>query len=191
MPSLSLQLKDIPDEGLHLSRRMELSDLGLRGEEFTIQTPLTLAVQVFRIGKQARAEGSLCGAVFYECVRCLREFEDKHNIAFTVLFQESNQDSRQEEKGKSQDTKDTLETERFPMANGQLELGEMLREHLILMAPMKPLCQSDCLGLCPVCRFNRNITNCGCQEIKTVSPFSNLPQLINVNDHANIKKSTI
>ncbi|NKB81178.1 MAG: hypothetical protein GKS05_04675 [Nitrospirales bacterium] len=182
MPSLNLQLKDIPDEGLDLTRGIALSDLGLRGEEFTIQAPLDLTVQLLRVGKQARAQGSIYGSVFYECVRCLGKFEHRSNIAFTVLFQESEQDSQQHSNDTSQEVKETVQIERFSMVNGQLELGDMLREQLILMAPMNPLCTPDCLGLCQVCRSNRNVKKCGCQEMGMASPFSTLRQLINTHD---------
>jgi uncharacterized protein len=46
----------------------------------------------------------------------------------------------------------------------KIDLGEVVREQLYLALPMKPLCQEDCKGLCPVCGGNRNRENCTCQQ---------------------------
>ena len=45
-----------------------------------------------------------------------------------------------------------------------IDLGEVVREQLYLALPMKPLCQEDCKGLCPVCGGNRNREACTCQQ---------------------------
>lgn len=45
-----------------------------------------------------------------------------------------------------------------------IDLGEVVREQLYLALPMKPLCQEDCKGLCPVCGVNRNRETCACQQ---------------------------
>jgi len=47
----------------------------------------------------------------------------------------------------------------------KIDLREVVREQLYLALPMKPLCQEDCKGLCPVCGVNRNRETCTCQEV--------------------------
>jgi uncharacterized protein len=44
----------------------------------------------------------------------------------------------------------------------QLDLGEVVREQVLLALPLKPLCREDCRGLCPTCGRNRNQFPCGC-----------------------------
>ncbi len=46
----------------------------------------------------------------------------------------------------------------------KIDLGEVIREQLYLALPMKPLCQEQCKGLCPVCGANRNRETCHCQQ---------------------------
>jgi uncharacterized protein len=43
-----------------------------------------------------------------------------------------------------------------------LELGDILREHILLSLPMQRVCSDACKGICPVCGQNRNQVNCGC-----------------------------
>jgi len=45
-----------------------------------------------------------------------------------------------------------------------LETDPILIEQLQLNIPMKPLCQEDCQGLCPVCGADKNAVECSCSE---------------------------
>jgi uncharacterized protein len=46
--------------------------------------------------------------------------------------------------------------------DGGLELGEVLREHILLSLPMQHVCSEACRGICPQCGKNRNQGDCGC-----------------------------
>ena len=45
-----------------------------------------------------------------------------------------------------------------------LDLTEGLGQALLGALPIAILCKEDCLGICPLCRVNRNIINCSCAE---------------------------
>lgn len=47
-------------------------------------------------------------------------------------------------------------------AHHQLDLAEVLRQAVLLEAPLHPLCRADCAGLCPHCGANLNDAPCGC-----------------------------
>src|SRR5918912_1593773 len=63
-------------------------------------------------------------------------------------------------------------------ANHTLDLGEAIRQHVLMAAPLQPLCRPDCCGLCPECGHNRNEGPCACQPDLESSPFAALRQLI-------------
>lgn len=44
-----------------------------------------------------------------------------------------------------------------------LDLQDILREHILLSMPMQRVCSPGCLGICPACGQNRNLTLCKCQ----------------------------
>jgi len=50
-----------------------------------------------------------------------------------------------------------------------LDLGEDVRQYLILAVPQKLLCSDDCRGLCPQCGVNRNRVRCNCST-KEIDP---------------------
>ena len=44
----------------------------------------------------------------------------------------------------------------------QIDFELMLREQFQLLLPMKPLCRTDCRGLCLACGTNLNSEQCSC-----------------------------
>jgi uncharacterized protein len=47
-----------------------------------------------------------------------------------------------------------------------LPFEEIAREQVLLSLPLKPLCREECLGLCPSCGTDRNLTPCTCTSQK-------------------------
>lgn len=47
----------------------------------------------------------------------------------------------------------------------QIDLSDLIIEGLILAVPMKPVCRTDCKGLCPSCGRNLNTGECGCDRL--------------------------
>jgi len=45
-----------------------------------------------------------------------------------------------------------------------LLLEDVLKEQILLAVPIRVLCSEDCLGLCPQCGQNRNVSPCNCVE---------------------------
>jgi len=59
-----------------------------------------------------------------------------------------------------------------------LDLTEVVRQGLLLLLPMRPLCRPDCRGLCPVCGQNWNEGPCDCAERESDSRWSALKELL-------------
>ena len=58
-----------------------------------------------------------------------------------------------------------------------VDLESILREQIILMLPLKPLCDETCKGLCPHCGANLNHETCTCSTDAVDSPFARLAKL--------------
>jgi uncharacterized protein len=63
----------------------------------------------------------------------------------------------------------------------ELDLGEAVREYGLLALPMKPLCSTDCAGLCPQCGTNRNQATCTCVAEVTDGRLAILKSLLSVD----------
>lgn len=51
----------------------------------------------------------------------------------------------------------------YPMGEDQLNLREMVLDSLFGALPVLPLCKEGCLGICPVCGADRNVSPCDCK----------------------------
>lgn len=51
----------------------------------------------------------------------------------------------------------------FYCDRSRVDLREIAREQILLNLPLKPVCRSDCKGLCPTCGVNRNRIECSCR----------------------------
>jgi uncharacterized protein len=56
----------------------------------------------------------------------------------------------------------TADEDFYPIVDGDIDLGPLVRDAVVLELPMAPLCREDCAGLCPECGANRNEGPCGC-----------------------------
>lgn len=88
------------------------------------------------------------------CDRCLDEFEQSLSTHYEIVYITEDGTTRGNDSGDLQFiTPDTT----------LLDLGEDVRQFLILAVPQKLLCKEECLGLCPVCGSNRNKASCKCK----------------------------
>jgi uncharacterized protein len=71
------------------------------------------------------------------------------------------------------------ENELIVLANEtEIDITAPVREALLLALPLKPLCRTDCRGLCPMCGVNRNEHLCDCKIEKTDSRWDGLRDLL-------------
>ena len=52
----------------------------------------------------------------------------------------------------------------YPYTGDVIDLEPLVREQFVLAVPYAPLCKDDCLGLCPQCGVDRNLTACECEK---------------------------
>jgi uncharacterized protein len=82
-----------------------------------------------------------------ECVRCLTEFEHGLHADFTELYAFT--------------SKSVTDSGLLLPEDGHIDLSPLVREYMLLDVPIKPLCSTDCKGLCPICGESLNETLCG------------------------------
>lgn len=92
--------------------------------------------------------GTVTAAWEGECRRCLAHLEGPLVAPVKEIFRRGG--------GPDEGT--------YPMAEDQLNLREMVLDSLFAALPVLPLCQEGCLGLCPTCGADRNVSSCGCRQ---------------------------
>jgi len=58
-----------------------------------------------------------------------------------------------------------------------IDIDEVVREQVLLAVPERTLCQEGCKGLCPLCRTDRNLKECGCESAETDPRWAALKNL--------------
>jgi uncharacterized protein len=57
---------------------------------------------------------------------------------------------------------ETDDDDAYPLTGDQLDLEPLARDAVLLDLPLAPLCSEGCLGLCPQCGQNWNVSPCAC-----------------------------
>jgi len=173
-------LADITAEGLSLVGEVTAEELGLTEDEAAVLGPLAVSLELTNVEGLVAVTGVLEGTIVRECVRCLKGYEDP--LAFSVraaFIPEPKSAPRHPKrvdhrKARAEVVEAELEKEsddQYQYQGNQLELASMLREHVILSAPMQPLCSDDCLGLCARCGKNLNEGPCQCAAEPPIPTF--------------------
>lgn len=104
------------------------------------------------------------------CDRCLCKtiFEDNINYSAEILDKEFINVNDEDE-----NLEDYVE-----MSNNQVDLGELIRQLIILAIPMKTLCDEECKGICPICGQDLNEGDCNCEQETGDPRFSVLRNLV-------------
>ena len=154
-----------------LTRRFEPSAFPVE-EEFRLVAPVNLDVEIHKDASKVRVTGQVAGTLQLACSRCLDSFEIPVDTRFDALFLPAASNTG----GDEQEVADEDLGVSF-YKDDTLDLGELMGEQFLLALPMKPLCQPDCKGLCPVCGINRNRETCTCQAEWTDPRFDALKRL--------------
>jgi uncharacterized protein len=174
--TLQINLKTIPETGLTVAvdlgpewfGRWREEDPGL---EFA-DARITGLVHLSKHGHDILVRGSLAGQMELACSRCLEPFAAPAAIDFDLLLVPGPTDVRAQEVELSRTDLD------LDYYTGEIvDLESLLREQIILMMPLKPLCDETCKGLCPQCGANLNLGTCACRTNNVNSPFALLAKL--------------
>jgi uncharacterized protein len=159
---LLIDIPRIPTEGLSLDEALEAPALHLEGDaEVAFRPGGRLLAHVDLVdGTTVHIRGHLTGTAEIDCARCLERYPVALGQELDLFYMPRvvGQPDAQEEEVELSD-RDVV----VGYYDGdRLDLGEVLREQVLLALPLKPLCREDCRGLCPRCGQNLNAAPCGC-----------------------------
>jgi uncharacterized protein len=159
---LLIDISRIPPEGLALDEPLEASSLRLENEsEFRLGPGAHLQAHVEVVdGTTVHVRGRLDATVHPECGRCLEHYSAPVSQDLDLFYL-----PRAAER--PQDEEEQIDLGDHEVVVGyydgdRLDLGEVVREQIILSLPLKRLCREDCRGLCPSCGTNLNTAACDC-----------------------------
>ena len=129
---------------------------------------LALRGRIEKMGDDYLLRAELRGELAATCARCLEPAVVAVNtpLALTFVSTEANK------------TGDDEDPDVIAFLGGEIDVGDEIRDEILLAMPINPLCRETCRGLCTVCGVNRNVTACTCKTDKaSVGAFSALGKL--------------
>mgnify|MGYP001607164836 CR=1 FL=1 len=134
---------------------------------------VTGEVELTRSDRSILVHGELHMDVELECGRCVSTF----TAPLTLDIQEEYLPKTNIATGESLPGQEE-DKEAFPIDERNiLDLLEAVRQYASLAVPMKPLCKTDCAGLCPACGHNLNRGECPCPPQNIDPRWDTLRQL--------------
>ena len=160
---LVFRVDAIPLEGLKGRRELDSSWFKLPSTEdakegIEILGDIIVDFRLDRVGHDVRLKMESKTPARLICARCLKPFssELKAETRFTFLKLSGAAPSEKE----VELTVEDLESGAYE--GDTIDLSELLYEQILLAIPIKPLCRSECNGLCPICGADKNQRNCDC-----------------------------
>jgi len=107
------------------------------------------------------ADGTVHFTAGLSCFRCDEPYPIANASPFHVRFRPRPEPSAENEEVEIID-QDELDVEFY--SERAIPLRDLALEQIQLSIPMKPLCDENCLGLCPTCGANRTRERCSCES---------------------------
>ena len=142
--------------------------LDLDSEEYCFEgNEIKIEGALVNSGTLLEVNGTIFTKARYICDRCLEEYYTQLAIPFGDKFKEAN----------PSDDEEKLELAYY--SGDEIDITDLVRENLLLAQPLKKLCREDCLGLCPKCGINLNVSACNCDKESVDPRLMVLQQLLN------------
>lgn len=165
---MKVVISEIPEEGLEL----ELKE-NLFSDAVKVLSAIHAFLKIDKRGSGILVNGTLSGDVELQCSRCLKNFSANIKSLIDVVYHPVEDIRKIEHHELKGDELDTI------FYKGDIfDTDNLLIEQMILNMPMKPLCSSQCKGICPKCGADLNSTLCGCENKDTDQRFEILKQLL-------------
>jgi uncharacterized protein len=164
---MKIVIEDIPDEGLDVEIEEKFG-----AEELPLATPVKAHFELTRAHSEIIVTGSVAAELALECSRCLKQFRRSLNEPVHVVYHPL------DEIGADRHELTGDEMDMGFYQGGELDLGELVREQIMLNIQMKPLCDENCKGICAQCGTDLNMGSCGCETKKVDARLEVLKKLL-------------
>ena len=133
-------------------------------------------LQINKSGKSLEVVGGIYIEADAQCDRCLGTYKFNEDIPFRLLLEPA-KGLENETINKDDSVEDLNEDLDFSFySSDEIDLGDLIRQHLVLALSGRYLCDEGCKGICVKCGSNLNKVKCKCQTTENTeeSPFSAL-----------------
>ncbi|MFC1517079.1 DUF177 domain-containing protein [Candidatus Margulisiibacteriota bacterium] len=119
-------------------------DLQLAEDDYKIISPVELSLNLISTGKSILVQGVVKGNLEATCGRCLKSFQLPFNIDIEEEYKRTEDIMSVTAKDKELGEDDFI----FSIdSEGRIDLGEAVRQNVVVNLPLKFVCKKDCQGV--------------------------------------------
>jgi uncharacterized protein len=134
-----------PGSERRLSLQPTVAELGITDPKFDPDARVDVTLRLESLTDGIVVDGRLIAPWADSCRRCLAPAAGEVVSEVAELYQHV-----------------TTDPDAFEIVGDQIDVAAMIRENILLDAPIAPLCRPDCAGLCPTCGIDLNTATCEC-----------------------------
>ena len=150
-----LDLSRFTGGSAHVERRYPPA--AFSDDDYTVTAEVALVFDLHKDKTRYRLAGTIETILEMACGRCLEPFRVPVAVGFDLRYLPQTENRGEDEREVQEDDLTTAFYQ-----EETINLGDLVREQLYLTLPMKPLCRTECRGLCPECGADLNAVTCGC-----------------------------
>ena len=135
---IKIAVRDITSNGINIDQSIPKEGIGLSSEEVDIRSLLNVKAHLQKVDNFIIADTHIKAEFGFLCSRCLEELSSTEERSYKFDFE-------------------------IDPTNEYIDLGEEIRQEIILANPAKVLCSKECKGICPKCGANLNNEKCKCK----------------------------
>ncbi|MFI5268655.1 MAG: YceD family protein [Chloroflexota bacterium] len=167
---MKLNVAQLMKSPVGTTREYDLEETFGEIEDQRLTRPVKIRLHLTRINDGLLARGDVATALDAPCSRCTEPAEQALRFHFDEQFRPTIDIATGHPL--KEDDKDVADPVYTVDSNHQMDLDEVIREGIVLEAPMHPLCRPDCQGLCPRCGANLNQGVCECDADAPSGPMA-------------------
>lgn len=119
---MKIDLERIPPEGLRINAKEPASVINVKDESAVFENPIEVSVLASKTRETLIVSGDIKTTVELKCGRCLNEFN--------LVLENSDFNCTRDIRGLK-----------------EIDITDNIREEIIILLPLKPLCSEDCKGI--------------------------------------------
>jgi uncharacterized protein len=137
---MKIRIRDVVSGGIQLKFTAKPKDIGLEGEDFIDpDNEIKVVADLTRVNEFVLAKVAVTFLAENHCARCLERLTRETTTNYEIDFE-------------------------FSPGDEWLDLGERIREEMIIGYLPRALCREDCKGICPDCGADLNSEQCECKK---------------------------
>lgn len=136
-------------EYFDITDHLDDSTIEFCGEKLRIASPVTVKGSAVNYEGKINVDLRITAQVERTCSRCLENFMEQVQVDSNYVFVKEVKDDKEDY---------------YTYKSDKVDITDLVLGDIAAKLAMKPLCNENCKGLCPICGKNKNNIDCQCKS---------------------------